>query len=367
MALSPIYYARGDSNSANNAELNVRNESQYPVTPIQFTSGTSGDLLLDFVPDGGDANTLPEFDPDTQVIIGGQTYSFVFLKSGTLDPARVPAALANDPVYVIKVDMNNDGDVDDAGDVQIFFTTSPDGTLENISDISNGALRIGSIDLTPPPDPVCFCAGTLIGTPSGQRKVETLSAGDLVLTANGAAKQVIWVGSTQISEASLRENPHLRPIVISAGSLGHAAPAADLLVSPQHRVMIQNAACGLLFGEEAVLVPAKFLVGTLAEVAKVAGDVEYFHILLQDHDMVLSNGLPTESFQPARRTMDVMGDAARSTLEAVLVALGEDQMLARKDGLRSLRKHEARVLMHLLKGRAGTESKARSSAERTYH
>jgi hypothetical protein len=171
MALSPIYYARGDSNSANNAELNVMNVSQAPITAIQFTSGTSGDLLLDFVADDADLDTFPEFDPDTQIIINGQTYNFVFLKSGTLDPSRVPAALANDPVYVIRIDMNRDGDVNDNGDMQLFFTTSPDGTLANIGSIQNGALQIGNLDITPPPDPVCVCAGTFVQTPAGSRRV----------------------------------------------------------------------------------------------------------------------------------------------------------------------------------------------------
>lgn len=356
MALSPIFYARGDSNSANNAELNVRNESQYPVTPIQFTTGTSGNLLLDFTADGADANALPEFDPNTQVIIGGQTYNFVFLKSGTLDPARVPAALANDPVYVIKIDMNNDGDVDDAGDEQIFFTTSPDGTPANIADIQNGALRIGALDLTPPPDPICLCAGTLILTPSGNRLVELLRAGDLVLNDRGEAKQIAWIGCSKMSLASLLRNPQHRPVRIAAGALGENCPTQDLDVSPQHRIVIEGALPDLLFAEERVLVAAKSLVGTLAEQVEPVADLRYFHILLEDHELLVANGLATESFQPARRTIDVMSLDMQAMVMAVIDALGAEYMLTRKDALRSLNQNEGKLLAHLLARSRGAVS-----------
>jgi hypothetical protein len=347
MALSPIYYARGDSNNANNAELNVQNQSQYPVTAIQFTSGTGGDLVLDYVPDGPDANTLPEFDPDTQVIIGGQTYNFVFLKSGTLDPARVPAALANDPVYVIKVDMNGDGDVNDNVDIQIFFTTSPDGTIANMQAIQNGALRIDNLDLTPPPDPVCLCAGTLVRTPCGVRKVESLRAGDLVLNDLGEARPIVWIGQLKLSLANLIAYPQHRPIRIAAGAFGRNMPESDLLVSPQHRVVYEGPLADLLFAESRVLVAAKHLVGTLAEQVRPVSDVTYYHVLLEDHDLLVTNGLATESFQPARRMIDIMPDDMQAVVLSVIEALGAQHMLTRKDALRSLNRSEGELLGHL--------------------
>jgi hypothetical protein len=348
MALSPTYFARGDSNNASNAELNVRSLAQYPVTSIQFTSGTTGDLLLDWVADGPDANTLPEFDPDTQIIIGGLTRNFVFLKSGTLDPARVPLALANDPVYVIKIDMNNDGDVNDAGDVQIFFSPSLDGTAANMTAIQNGALRIGGLDLDPPPGPVCLCAGTLVLTSSGNRLVELLRTGDLVLNDRGEAKQIAWIGHSKLSRADLIRNAQLRPVRIAAGVFGVGCPAQDLDVSPQHRIVIEGALPDLLFAQERVLVPAKYLIGTLAEQVEPVADVQYYHILLEDHELLVTNGLVTESFQPARRMIEVMSPDMQSMVMAVIDALGAEHMLTRKDALRSLNQSEGELLAHLL-------------------
>jgi hypothetical protein len=169
-----------------------------------------------------------------------------------------------------------------------------------------------------------------------------------VLTDTGQAKQVIWVGRTRYAPAALRHNPDLCPIIIPANAMGPGLPASDLHVSPQHRIVLQSAACELLFGTDTVLVPAKFLVGTLAEMAPVTGAVDYFHILLEDHDMLVSNGLPTESFQPARRTIDVMDDAARGRLEGILAVLGVEEMLTRKDRFLSLKRPEAKVLLDLM-------------------
>jgi hypothetical protein len=355
MALSPVYYARGDSNSANNAELNVQNQSQFPVTPIQFTSGTSGDLILDFVPDDGDTDVLPEFDPDTQVIIGGLTYNFVFLKSGTLDPSRVPIGLANDPVYVIKVDVNRDGDVNDNGDFQIFFTTSADGTIANMRAIQNGALRIGNLDTTPPPDPVCLCAGTFVLTPSGNRLVESLQAGDHVLNDVGQPRQILWIGHSNLSLAHLIANEQLRPVRISAGAFGSNLPDRDLFVSPQHRVVVEGALADLLFAEARVLVAAKHLVGAFAEQVAPKAGVVYYHVLLEDHELLVTNGLVTESFQPARRIIDAMSAEMQVMLLSVIEALGAEDMLTRKDALPSLNRAEGELFGHLCSKASGAD------------
>ncbi len=345
MALSSIFYARTDNGTAQNSALNVTNA---PVTQLQFTSGTSGDLTLDFVADGADLGTIPEIDPDTRIIINGVTYNFAVLKSGTLPVASVPLALQGKTVIVIKVDTNNDGDVNDNSDTQLFFTLDPAGTPVNMGAIGTGALTLGSVSLTPPPTPVCFCTGTEIATPSGPRKVETLVAGDMVLNDRGEARQVFWIGRSRISLVDLRGNAGRAPIRIPAGAFGANLPYADLFVSPQHRIVLDGPAAELLIGEGRVLAAAKHLVGIFAETVVPADDVEYFHILTEAHEILLSNGLATESFQPASRTVDVMAPATRQTLEAALAALGRDAMLTRKDALPSLKAHETRSVATMM-------------------
>jgi hypothetical protein len=326
------FFARGDGSSANNANLNIENTNTQPTVLLTFDSGATGDLI--FESNGGSP------DPDTTVVINGTEYNFTVELVGVLPigHGKVPDPLEGKTVAIISVVINGQTE-------RFFFVTDGSGTQVLMDEFGGGAVTLGSVIITPPP--FCFCAGTSIATPSGLRNVERLRAGDLVLTSEGCARQVIWVGSTRISAEALLQQPHLRPILIRAGSFGFGAPTADLYVSPQHRLVVRHSFCELLFAEEEVLVAAKFLVGSLAEVAEVAGDVEYVHVLLQDHEILLGNGLASESFQPTRRMIDVMGSPARARLEAVIDTLDQD-LLHRKDSLRSLRHHEAMVLMNAI-------------------
>lgn len=277
MALSPIFWALQDSSQAANAAVNVQSD---PAEAIQFsTSGANGDLILDQVADGPDTKTFPEFDPDTQVLIDGVYYNFSVIQTGTLPVASVPLALQGKTVIVIRVDMNQDGDVNDNVDQQYFFTKDPAGTQANMDLIGNGALALGSPDPTPNPEPVCFCAGTMIATPSGARAVETLVAGDFVLNDQGLACQIIWTGRTRYSLAAIAQRAELAPIRIPADTFGPALPVADLFVSSQHRIVLEGPTAEMLFGETRVLVAAKYLVGTFAEIDAPQQDVDYFHIL----------------------------------------------------------------------------------------
>jgi hypothetical protein len=118
-----------------------------------------------------------------------------------------------------------------------------------------------------------------------------------------------------------------------------------MLVSPQHRVLIEGARAELLFGEPEVLVPAKHLIGqTDATRALPQDGVTYVHILFDEHQVVLSDGLWTESFQPATRTLDAMEDEVRDEILAIFPELVADADAFPAARL-SLKAHEARVLL----------------------
>lgn len=333
------FWARQDSTTASNASLNPEGD---PAELITFTDNNgSGDLSIEY--NGG----LP--DPDTQVIIGGTAYPFTVQLVGVLPDTnpganQVPDILEGQQVAVISVNVG--------GDIREYFfiinnTTGAPVDEALMNQFGTGAIALDSVNLSPPPF-TCFCRGTMIATPSGARKIETLTTGDFVLTDAGEARQVVWLGSSRVPSSALRQNPNIRPVVIPANAFGPGLPKLDLHVSPQHRIVLQDPACELLFGDPAVLVPAKYLVGTFAEVAQPTAEVEYFHILLEEHEMLVSNGLATESFQPARRMIDVMDPASRARLEAQMEALGAENLLTRKDRHRSLRHHEAQVLVKML-------------------
>ena len=100
---------------------------------------------------------------------------------------------------------------------RLFFLPYESLTDAEMDTFGNGAIRLGNIDVTPPP-PVCFASGTLIGTPQGMRRVEDLKAGDMVLTADGASMPIAWASETYLEWPGSPESH--RPISISAGSFG---------------------------------------------------------------------------------------------------------------------------------------------------
>jgi hypothetical protein len=132
----------------------------------------------------------------------------------------------------------------------------------------------------------CFCAGTLIATPEGEVAVETLKAGDLVLTADGRALPVRWIGMSRV--AKLFADPlYSYPIRIKAGALGENLPARDLRVSPDHAVFMD----GVLLNAGALVNGTSILRET-----EVEDMFEYYHIELASHELILAEGAPAESF-----------------------------------------------------------------------
>ncbi len=208
----------------------------------------------------------------------------------------------------------------------------------------NGAIPLDNTDTSPTTVYICFCGGTEILTPRGYRKVEELRAGDLVLNDAGGAVSILWMGQSTASREEMRRDPTRRPVRIAAHSISAGVPYSDLYVSAQHRVVLEGAWNELFFGEARVLVRAQHLVGTIAERIMPQADVTYFHILLADHDIVLANGLMTESFQPSARSSDGIAEEMRSSLSEALPKNVLQSYFRRPDALLTLKKHEASVL-----------------------
>lgn len=140
--------------------------------------------------------------------------------------------------------------------------------------------------------PPCFVRGTLIDTPDGKRPIEDLRPGDLVLTRDHGAQPVLW-----ISCKSFLATGRNAPVRICAGALGNED---DLWVSQQHRMLINDWRAELFFGEDEILVAAKHLVNGDTIYVQIGGEVEYFHMLFSQHEIVWGGGLPSESYFPGR-------------------------------------------------------------------
>ena len=132
----------------------------------------------------------------------------------------------------------------------------------------------------------CYCPGTLIQTPQGEYTVETLVIGDIVVTASGADEPIRWIGRRRYTGRFLMGRPALRPIRIQAGALGGGLPRRDLLVSPMHAMFLDG-----------VLVPTWCLAnGTTIAQERTDQQVDYIHIELAGHDLILAEGAPSETF-----------------------------------------------------------------------
>ncbi len=208
--------------------------------------------------------------------------------------------------------------------LEYFIFTSPppawvlDGTNLSISlTNSDGTVPYSAI--------ICFVAGTLIRLADGREApVEALRVGDMVETHDGSTHAIRWVGGCNVTSFDLSANPKLRPIRIAAGALGGGLPHADLCVSPQHRVLVQSAIVERVFGVRSVLIPAcKLLSLKGIDVVEDFEQVAYFHILLDRHRVIYSNGALTETLFTGPEALRAVSPEARSEIEMLFPEICE--------------------------------------------
>ncbi|MEJ1117840.1 Hint domain-containing protein [Phyllobacterium sp. CCNWLW109] len=132
----------------------------------------------------------------------------------------------------------------------------------------------------------CFVRGTLIATPDGEIAVERLKAGTIISSLNNGAVAVKWVGNRSIDPKTLDKPRNDLPIRILAGAIAEDMPSRDLYVSPDHCMFVNGS-----------LVPAKLLInGTTISQPITLNPVDYYHIELEQHDVIWANGAMAETY-----------------------------------------------------------------------
>jgi len=192
----------------------------------------------------------------------------------------------------------------------------------------------------------CFTPGTMIATPRGERAVEELEVGDRIITRDNGIQEIAWVGHKPISGTQLIQNPHLQPILIKRGALGHGLPERDMMVSPNHRVLVSSEKTQLYFEESEVLAAAKHMAGADGIHAVDVMQTTYIHFMFERHEVVLSNGAWTESFQPGDYSLKGIGNSQRNEIFDLFPELETKAGLENYHSARkSLKKHEAKLLL----------------------
>jgi hypothetical protein len=158
--------------------------------------------------------------------------------------------------------------------------------------------------LAPPP---CFLRNTHILTAQGERPVEDLSIGDLVMTVGGQAKPIEWIGRRRHTRAAGEKwATDIVPVRIARGALAEDLPHADLFLSQKH--------CLLIDGR---LIRAGDLVNGMSISFASREDlmeIEYLHIRLSGHDAIFAEGVATETLlfdASSRKSLDNLEEYAR--------------------------------------------------------
>ncbi|MGV6811237.1 MAG: Hint domain-containing protein [Brevirhabdus sp.] len=304
--------------------------------------------------DGGAGDDLLYGQDDSDTILGGAGNDTI---SGGIDEDSLSGGDDRDTFIDVTVgdviDGNEGGDDYDTLDLSgsdapggyhvVTYDANPEnGTVEYFD---NGGASLGTVTFSNIENVICFTPNTMIATPRGEVRIQDLREGDKVITRDNGMQEIRWIGHKPLAAADLEAQPHLKPILIKAGSLGENLPERDMMVSPQHRMLVANERTSLYFEEREVLVAAKHLLKADGIERAQVPSTTYIHMLFDQHEVVLANGAWTESFQPGDYSMGGLGQAQRNEIFALFPELkqtaGLDAYVAARPTLKG---REAAVL-----------------------
>ena len=259
---------------------------------LVYAIGSTPLSALQLEADPGDGNTFTFLGSDGELALTssaskGFDNAIVGLNVGsTLTPTNVVHIL-DETVTVVsgQFGFGTTGTVElsDGAILHLSSITGPSGNwfVQTASDGAGGTDVFLST--------VCFVAGTRILTPTGERTIESLLRGDIVLTLSDgrlSAQPVRWVGHRRIDLVRHPRPETVAPIRIEHGAFADNVPHRDLLVSPDHAIFVDG-----------MLICARQLVnGSTIRREKGGSSVDYYHVELDEHAILLAEGLPTESY-----------------------------------------------------------------------
>ncbi len=221
-----------------------------------------------------------------------------------------------DLARVVNVFQTDTGDVfiQDYANIYLDNLTIKDITFNSVNNYDGDGIVRDSWTITGS-GIVCFGQGAVIATENGERAVEDLKSGDRVWTKDNGFQSIRWIGKKTVGVNELASDPKLRPIRIAPDALGHSG-TQPLLVSRQHRILLNGPIVQTLTDTDEVLVPAHKL--TPLDGVEVAADVKsisYYHILLDTHEVLLANGLECESLYLGPQSIETFDEDSIDEIE----------------------------------------------------
>lgn len=318
----------------------IINNSSTPVgTIFNFTSGFEYQSII-LEDTGGDPDVFEDGEEEDHVITEGRG----LVANGTEVESESYHFL-----YALDDDGNQTGDLitvtvfsQDGNTSDIWGMASDTELQEGVRYQKVGGSNRGDSEyesFVP-----CFTPGSMVSTPTGLILVENLKVGDSVMTRDNGLQDVRWIGRKDLTRGTLAADARFRPIRIRKGALGGDMPLQDMMVSPNHRMLITGPSLAMNFGEEEMLVAAKHLVGLPGIEIVAARDVSYVHLLCDRHEVLMVDGTWTESFQPGNVAMNGLASDQAAEVFALFPELRDPTLnLNFRDARVSLRGFEAQI------------------------
>lgn len=308
----------------------INNSSTPNGTTFSYSAGSGQDIIVEDT--GGSTEVLEDDNAANHVITDGgglvangqtvEAESFIFVQQ--LDGGGNPFG------PVISITVFSQGGV--TGNVWGLASDTPliDGASYFKTGGNNGGSSAYDDFVT------CFAAGTAIDTPSGPQLIENLRRGDLVQTRDSGPQPIRWAGHQRVLGRG-----NLAPIRIEAGALGNDDP---LVVSPEHRMIVDGPTVELLFGTPCVLVAAKYLVGLEGIAQDDVDSVIYHHLMFDTHQIIRGAGCWSESFFLAENALSGLEADARDEIKRLFPDLLGAKATFGPTAERVLKNHEAKLL-----------------------
>lgn len=162
-------------------------------------------------------------------------------------------------------------------------------------------------------------SGTVRAAPRVRRRKQwsRMSPEAVVMTASPSTPQARR-SATRFplqSPATLRLPTRAAAAGARAGALAEGLPETDLIVSPQHRILVSSVIAQRMVGKRELMVAAKHLVGLAGiAIAEDMQEVTYYHFLLDAHRVVWSNGARSESLYTGLTALNTLSAGARQEI-----------------------------------------------------